>query len=228
MKSSNALISEIKFVSSRLRKQLNRHLLVNLNSNITNHDRFISKHFWNYVKRYLQSTQSLLPSFDVTRCTEHFCKAFSALNSNKLFPIPSWIPKFSEPTYPFEMKPPSYQTITSIIRRMKASTSPCTLDNISIICFKRCPYLRSFLTEIICVVWLSGRVPPEWKKAATILIHKKGSTDDPANFRPITLESVPLKIFTSCSRNSMFNFLKQNNLLKIRSRRDSLQIFLGQ
>ena len=29
-------------------------------------------------------------------------------------------------------------------------------------------------------------------------------------FRPISLESVPLKIFTSCLRNSVFNFLKQN------------------
>ena len=34
LKSSNAPISEIKFVSSRLRKQLNRHLPVNHNSNI--------------------------------------------------------------------------------------------------------------------------------------------------------------------------------------------------
>ena len=118
MTSSNAPISEIKVVSSHLRKQLNRHLPVNHNSNIANHDRFISKHFWKYVKCYLQSTQSLLPSFHVTRCTEHFCKA--ALNSNNLFPIPSWIPQFSEPAYPFDMKPPSYQTITSIIRRMTA------------------------------------------------------------------------------------------------------------
>ena len=163
---------------------------------------------------YLQSTQSLHPTFPVTRCTEYFCKAFSALNSNKIFAIPSWIPKFSEPAYPFDLKPPSYQTITSIIRRMQASTSPCLLDKIYIICFKRCPYLRSFLTEIIRVIWLSGRVPPEWKKAATILIHKKSSTDDPATFRPITLESAPLKIFTSCIQNAIFKFLKQNNCIE--------------
>ena len=97
---------------------------------------------------------------------------------------------------------------------MTASTSPCPLDKISIIGFKRCLYLRSFLTEIIRVIWLSGIVPPEWKKAATILIHKKGSMDDPANFRPITLESVPLKIFTSCIRNAIFKFLKQNNFIE--------------
>ena len=97
---------------------------------------------------------------------------------------------------------------------MKASTSPCPLDKISIICFKRSPYLRSFLSEIIRVVWLSGKVQSEWKKASTILIHKKDSTNDPSNFRPITLESVPLKIFTSFLRDSIFTFLKHNGFIE--------------
>ena len=141
LKSSNTPMPEIKFVSSRLRKQLNRHEPVNHNSNITNHNRFISKHFLQYVKRYMQSTQSLLPSFPVTRCADYFCKTFSALNSNRIFAIPSWIPKLSEPNFPLHMNSPSYQTITSIIRRMKASTSPCPHDKTSIICFKRFPHL---------------------------------------------------------------------------------------
>ena len=64
------------------------------------------------------------------------------------------------------------------------------------------------------MVWNSGKVPAEWKKACTILVHKKGNNDDPANFRPITLESVPLKVFTSCIRDSIFTFLKQNNFIE--------------
>ena len=124
------------------------------------------------------------------------------------------MPSFDEPTYPFDTQPPSYQAITSLIRRMKASTSPCPLDKISIICFKRCPYLRSFITEIIRVIWISGNVPSDWIKASTVLIHKKDSADDPSNFRPITLESVPLKIFTSCLRVSMVTFLKQNSFIE--------------
>ena len=36
------------------------------------------------------------------------------------------------------------------------------------------------------------------EKACTILIHKKNDTNNPADFRAITLESVPLKVFTSC------------------------------
>ena len=57
---------------------------------------------------------------------------------------------------------------------------------------------------LIHEICLSGTVPTEWKKACTILIHKKGNTNVPSNFRPITLESIPLKVFTSCLRNAMF------------------------
>ena len=77
---------------------------------------------------------------------------------------------------------------------MKTSGSPCPLDKISIISFKRCPFLRSFLTNTIRVIWESGHIPENWKKACTVVVHKKGSRDDPANFRPLTLESVLLKV----------------------------------
>ena len=97
---------------------------------------------------------------------------------------------------------------------MKPSGSPCPLDQIFIICFKRCPYLRSYLPEIIHAAWSRGVVLSEWKKACTILIHKKGETAHPANFRPITLESVPLKVFTSCLRNRTFQFLAENNYIE--------------
>ena len=46
------------------------------------------------------------------------------------------------------------------------------------------------------------------------MIHKKDVTDNPANFRPITLESVPLKVFTSCLRNKIFAFLSENNYIE--------------
>ena len=97
---------------------------------------------------------------------------------------------------------------------MKSSGSPCPLDQLSIICFKRCPYLRSYLTDLIREIWLSKTVPAEWKKACTILIHKKGNTNDQSNFHPITLQSIPLKVFTSCLRNAMYSFLVSNNLIE--------------
>ena len=52
------------------------------------------------------------------------------------------------------------------------------------------------------------------KKAVTIVIHKKGESEDPANFRPITLEPVTLKIFTACMRDKISEFLKENNYIE--------------
>ena len=133
-------------------------------------------------------------------------KTLSAINPKKAFYIPSWIPKFTAPKTPFNLDPPTYREITNVIRKMKPSGSPCPLDQISIICFKRYPYLRSYLTEIINTAWSAGVVPSEWKRACTILIHKKHETSNPANFRPITLQPIPLKVFTSCLRNKTFPF----------------------
>ena len=53
-----------------------------------------------------------------------------------------------------------------------------------------------------------------WKKACTVLIHKKGDITEPAKFRPITLESVHLKIVSSCLRDSLFAFLKSNGFIE--------------
>ena len=136
------------------------------------------------------------------------------VNPKKLFVIPGWIPKLSDPVFKFDLDPPTYQQITNMIRKMKSSGSPCPLDQLSIICFKRCPYLRSYLADLIHETWRSGSVPTEWKRACTILIHKKGNTNDPSNFRPITLESVPLKVFTFCLRNAIYSFLTSNNFIE--------------
>ena len=99
---------------------------------------------------------------------------------------------------------------------MKSSGSPCSLDQLSIIPFKRYPFLRTYLTNIIRSVWSSGEIPLEWIKACTILVHKKVETADPANFRPITLESISLEVFTSCLRKSLYQFLLENNYVESR------------
>ena len=97
---------------------------------------------------------------------------------------------------------------------MKASGSPWPLDKLSVIPFKRCPFLRTYLTKLLSLLWNSGEIPMNWKRACTVLVHKNGDTSDPSNFWPITLESVPLKICTSCVRDSMFSYLKSNNCLE--------------
>ena len=162
----------------------------------------------------MQKQNTILPTFSKAQCLAYFKKSFSAISPNKAFHIPAWIPSFSAPQTPFNLDVPAYQQITNGICKMKSSGSPCPLDQISIICFKRCSFLSSYLIEIIHATWMSGVFPSDWKKACTILIHKKGDQDNPANFRPITLDSIPLKVFTSCLCNKIFQFLADNNYIE--------------
>ncbi len=219
LKSTNSESKEIKYVSHLLREKLSNHnsqsSLDNSHSNQTlNHDKHIGQNFWGYVKNVLITKDTILPSFNMSQCFSFFTKTLAAVHPNKLFTIPSWIPLLSNPEVQFDLDPPSYQQVSTIIRKMKASGSPSPLDQLSIICFKRCPFLRTYLTDIIRAVWLSGTIPSEWKKACTILIHKKGDDNIPSNFRPITLETIPLKVFTSCLRNAMYSFLTANNFIE--------------
>ena len=217
LKSNKGDLSEIKYVSRTLRDKLrnnNNDGLTSDSNESFNHDNYIGRNFWGYIKNVINKKNSILPSFNVTDCFTYFSKSLAKINPNRLFNIPSWIPKLSDPEVQFNLDPPTYQQITNVIRKMKSSGSPCPLDQLSIICFKRCPYLRTYLSELIQEIWLSGTVPNEWKKACTILIHKKGNTDDPSNFRPITLESIPLKVFTSCLRNAIYSFLASNNFIE--------------
>ncbi|RMC20752.1 hypothetical protein DUI87_01604 [Hirundo rustica rustica] len=42
--------------------------------------------------------------------------------------------------------------------------------------------------------WLTGEVPDDWKLANVTPIHRKGGREDPSNYRPVSLTSVPGKI----------------------------------
>ena len=96
---------------------------------------------------------------------------------------------------------------------MKARSSPCPIDAISVIIFKRCPILRTCLVRFLSACWERNYYPKIWRRATVTLIHKKGDTSDPQNFRPIALQPVMGKIFTSFIRNRLWDFLNINHLI---------------
>ena len=122
--------------------------------------------------------------------------------------------KLNEPLNVFDLKPPTYKEITGIINKLKSSGSPCPHDQMSIIILKRCPIFRTFIHKIISHCWRERKFPSRWKQAFTILIHKKGSNTEPSNLRPITFQPVFAKIYSSLIRNSIYNFLLENQFIE--------------
>ena len=110
------------------------------------------------------------------------------------------------PSVEFDFSPIQYVEIAKAMKHMKSSASPCFFDHISILVFKNCPILRTYLNRIINKCWLERSIPGVWKNGFTILIYK-AETLDPANFRPFTLEPVCMKILSSIIRCLLYNFL---------------------
>ncbi|RMC03535.1 hypothetical protein DUI87_20735 [Hirundo rustica rustica] len=54
--------------------------------------------------------------------------------------------------------------------------------------------LAKLLSIIYQQSWLTGEIPDDWKLANVTPIHKKHGREDPSNYRPVSLTSVPGKI----------------------------------
>ena len=71
LKSNKGDLSEIKYVSRTLRNKLqNKNNSANglscSNDELFNHDKYLGRSFWGYVKRVINKKEALLPSFNIT------------------------------------------------------------------------------------------------------------------------------------------------------------------
>jgi hypothetical protein len=57
----------------------------------------------------------------------------------------------------------------------------------------------------------SGTVPADWKKATVTPIYKKGQKSDPANYRPVSLTSIPCKVMETIIKEKIMTHLQQVN-----------------
>ena len=133
------------------------------------------------LQKSFRNKRNSLPTFSENNCWKHFMKTCHEPKISKLCNISSWMKHLQDPIKDFNIKAPTYNEINKIIMKMKSSGSSCPIDQVSVLILKKWLILS-------CYCWENNHFPAKWKNSTTILIHKKGNTDDPSNFRPITLE----------------------------------------
>ncbi|KAG6931740.1 hypothetical protein G0U57_001044 [Chelydra serpentina] len=78
--------------------------------------------------------------------------------------------------------------------------------------------LADVITEPLAIIfdksWQSGEVPDDWKKANVVPIFKKGKKEDPGNYRPVSLTSIPGKIMEQVLKESILNHLKEGKVIR--------------
>lgn len=89
------------------------------------------------------------------------------------------------------------EEVVNAINKMKIRKSP-GIDNITAEMLKTGGEpMVEMLLRIFNRVWEEERVPSDWAKMLVTPIHKKGNKLDPANYRAISLLSIPGKVFWS-------------------------------
>ena len=99
------------------------------------------------------------------------------------------------------------------LQKLNSDKSPGP-DDIHPLLLKECAtVLAEPLSMIFQQSFETGTLPSDWKTANIVPIFKKGDRTDRANYRPVSLTSVPCKIMESIIKEKLTMFLDSNELL---------------
>lgn len=106
-----------------------------------------------------------------------------------------------------EFSPPSILQTTELIKALKNGKAPGEDGFHAQTLKKHLDFFVPVLTHLIETIYMSGKYPERLKRAHTIIIHKKGDTEQIGNYRPISLLSIFNKVIEKhMAREIEFHF----------------------
>ena len=193
-------------------------------TNVLKHEEAIaskvrSKVFWNHVNSKLKLTETIpTPNLKDGTCAMTDTDKAEALSGffSSVFTKESpgdWNPVDWRPT---QISDDLVTTEEIILKELESLniTKSMGPDNLNPrVLHETRQQITPILTRILTESWQSGELPRDWKRANISAIHKKGSKNDPNNYRPIGLTAICSKIMERIIKRHIINFIDQNHII---------------
>ena len=108
--------------------------------------------------------------------------------------------------------PITSEEVRGTLMRTNANSAPGP-DNLSYSAWKKLDPKYSIITAILNICRVNEKVPPSWKRSATILIHKGDDVNNLDNWRPIALQNTLYKVYASIIARRLSSWAIDNKIL---------------
>ena len=194
---------------------MTRKLRLKFEHNIVHDIKASPKKFWSYVKSRTK-TKSKIPNLKKAKTesekadvlNDFFASTFTNENMEGI-PIIEPYPFLGEYLDTFVISQEMVQTKLEQLNEGKTpgpyKWHPLMLKNLADV-------VASPLSQLFQKSLNEGIVPSTWLKACITAIHKKGSKNEPGNYRPISIISIICKLMESIVRDKLVSHMERNNL----------------
>ena len=201
---------------SELKKVEKRRLLL---KTTTHQEKMFHKNRWEFSKQAVKGSllqEKLKPTFDLGFANTYYSEKYSTpgiidLNNLNWFPFLS-ITHESPNFEPFNCEPLRPKDVKNILKSANLKSSPGP-DGIPYEILFKFKCLHHILATLYNKVNVLGSPPPSWSHSVVKLLHKKGPTNDPGNFRMISLTSSIAKTYHLLLAKRLTKFLTANNYI---------------
>ena len=108
----------------------------------------------------------------------------------------------------------STEGIVKLLKELKQQMAPDGPDCITATILKTCTeQVTPLLQQIFQKSLDTGELPLDWQKANVTPISKTGNRSDPANYRPVSLTSIPCKMLEHIIHTNIMRYLEKYKVL---------------
>ena len=190
------------------RQQFQRDTAENLAKNINS-----SSVFWNDLKKLgLKNKSRRHNNIPIQEWFNHFQKLFS-VDENFKDNAPDTDINVEEDEDHFLNQVITIQEVEVAIKKIKSGKASGADGILGEMLKAGGRSIIIFLTLLFNKIFDSSIYPSEWSKAIVVPIFKKGNSDDPDNYRGVSLINIICKCFTSIMNKRLYLWLEENKVI---------------